>query len=128
MDENRCLALLLCDRASQGENGKVNLYGVFDRIEIPRGTAQPRGGSTLFFVFYNVYLIRPCTPELSVLDPERKPVQGPRRDTIEGTGLTQTVWSLNHTDFEKGGNYRLPLFCDSIMLAEAYLEVSESSI
>jgi hypothetical protein len=47
MDDNRCLALLLCDRASRAENGKVDPYGVFDRIQVVEDASrrQPEVGA-----------------------------------------------------------------------------------
>ncbi|MGO9270666.1 MAG: DUF6941 family protein [Terriglobia bacterium] len=102
---SKCLAFLLCDRASKGRDGKVALHGLFDRIIMPR----TRGDVDVFFVFYKVVVGEPCKLELRILDPLHRQVPGPWSDNISDAGLLQTVWALTTSQFERPGKYILEL-------------------
>ncbi len=131
MNGNRSLAFLFCDWATRGSNGKVNLHGVFDHIKVPAqpgaGTAAPTlpasEDNSFIFVFYKVAVAQPCTIELRILDPQKKPISGPWRDNISERGLVQTVWSVLRKSFPRPGTYEFQLLCDSKELAKAELVV-----
>lgn len=102
---SQCLAFLFCDRASRGQDGKVNLEGIFDRIIKPP-TRRPK----IFFIFYKVVVGEPCNLELRVFDPLNGQIGGgPWSDEIRDVGLIQTVWALHTNQFERAGKYRLEL-------------------
>jgi hypothetical protein len=139
MEETRCLALLLCDGASRAANGKINLHGIFDRIQVKIDSGRPdrvvasekpdhlNSPTPLFFVFYKVKVIEPCTLRLVVEDPEGKPIKGPWQDEIADPGVIQTVWCLNLDDFAVAGTYKLRLMSGHQMLSETSLEVSPAA-
>ncbi len=108
MTRCKVLAFLLCDRASKGPDGKVDLHGIFDRIVVP-APAQPR----LFHVFYKVAIDRPCTISLKVVDPPSGEIPGNWRDPIERSGLIQSVWALTTTLFKHPGSYGFELSYES---------------
>jgi hypothetical protein len=135
MEGNRCLAFLLCDGASRAANGKINLHGIFDRIQIKVDAARPdwvvaeekpahlNNPTPLFSVFYKVAVTEPCTLQLAVRDPTGEPIRGEWRDEIPEPGLIQTVWCLNLKDFAAAGTYTLRLISDHQTLSETALEV-----
>lgn len=139
MRENRCLAFLLCDRASRAENGKINLYGVFDRIQVVEDASRPQpvtiaekpahlaDRTPLFFVFYKVVVQHPCTVQLTVRDPTGNFLNGGWRDEIAEPGLIQTVWALHVRDFAADGRYTLQLRCGQQVLAETTLDVAHGT-
>jgi Family of unknown function (DUF6941) len=135
MEENRCLAFLLCDGASRAANGKISLHGIFDRIRVSHGPGGPMGAdrparlgnkTRLFFVFYKVVLEQPCTLQLLVQDPRGGSVTGELRDEITAPGITQTVWCLHLKDFSADGRYTLRLACNQQTLSETSLDVSHA--
>lgn len=103
------LAFLLCDSASTGTDGKVNLHGLFDRIVVPRDPVPRK----IIFVFYKIEAEQPCTLCLRVLDPRGAEIPGPWRDSIEQPGLMQTVWSLATDLLGQAGAYALELWQES---------------
>jgi hypothetical protein len=132
MATTRCLAFLLCDRASRGEDGKVNLHGIFDQIVAPRTSRREpirvgrERGRTIFFAFYKVAVGEPCKLELRVFDPVGAQVPGPWSDEIRDVGLMQTVWALAAHQFKEAGTYTLELveiLPDSTEVALATTEV-----
>jgi len=113
MAATRCLAFLLCDRASRGQDGKVNLHGIFDQIVAPCTSRRepiriPRD-RTIFYVFYKVVVVEPCRLELRVFDPGGAQVPGPWSDEIRDVGLMQTVWAVAAHQFKQPGTYTLEL-------------------
>ena len=132
MATTRCLAFLLCDRASRGEDGKVNLHGIFDQIVAPRTSQREpirvgrERGKPIFFVFYKVVVGEPCKLELRVFDPLGDQVPGPWSDEIRDVGVMQTVWALAAHQFKQPGRYTLELrevFPDSTEVALATTEL-----
>jgi hypothetical protein len=135
MEEIRCLAFLLCDVASRANNGKINLHGIFDRIQVVNDTSRPQPAvgaerpahlaekTPLFFVFYKVMVTHPCTLHLAVRDPLGSFVNGSWRDDVSEAGLIQTVWALNVKDFEADGRYTLQLMCGQQIVSETTLDV-----
>ena len=134
-----CLALLLCDGASRAANGKINLHGIFDRIQIGVDPARPdwvvakekpahlNNPTPLFFVFYKVAVTEPCTLQLAVENPAGSPVRGEWRDEISDPGLIQTVWCLNLKDFAAAGTYTFRLVSENQTLLETALEVTRAA-
>jgi hypothetical protein len=136
MERIRCLALLLCDGASRAANGKINLHGIFDQIQIKVDPARPdwvvakekpahlNDPTPLFYVFYKVVVTEPCALQLAVEDPRGTSVRGEWRDEVSGPGLIQTVWCLNLKQFAVAGTYRFRLISDNETLSETVLEVA----
>ena len=131
--------MLLCDRAARAENGKISLYGVFDRIQVVEDASRPQPvtgaekpaflaeKTPLFFVFYQVVVQHPCTVQLMVRDPAGNFLNGGWRDEIAEPGLIQTVWALNVKDFAADGRYILQLLCGQQTLAETTLDVAHGT-
>jgi hypothetical protein len=138
MEQTRCLALLLCDGATRAANGKVNLYGVFDRIQIKVDSSRPdlvvgsetpahlNNPTAVFFVFYKVIATESSTLQLVVEDPTGRPVTGQWLDEIPQPGLIQTLWCLNLKDFASPGTYTLRLIRGQQTLSETLLEVADA--
>jgi hypothetical protein len=139
MEGITCLALLLCDGASRAANGKINLHGIFDKIQIKVDPARKdsvvakekpahlNNPTPLFYVFYKVAVTEPCTLDLAVEDPAGSPVRGEWRDEIPEPGLIQTVWCLNFKDFAAPGTYTFRLINDRETILETALEVSQAA-
>lgn len=131
--------MLLCDGASRAANGKVNLHGIFDQIQIKVDPARKdwvvakekpahlNNPTPLFYVFYKVAVTEPCTLQLAVEDPAGRPVRGEWRDQIPEAGLIQTVWCLNLKDFAAVGTYTFRLISDHHTVLETALEVSNAA-
>ncbi len=109
MEKAKVLALLLCEHAAKDLDGKVTLHGLFDRIVIPRNPRFPK----LFYVFYRIDVMVPCTVKLAVLDPTSVELGGKWRDmwrdSFSDLGPIQSVWPLSTTVFDQAGPYRLEL-------------------
>lgn len=139
MEENRCLALLLCDGAAGAANGKIDLLGVFDRIEVIEDCSPPQtvagaqkpahlaDRTPLFFVFYKILVTHACTVQLHVLDPTGNPLDGGWKDEIAEPALIQTVWALNLKDFRLDGAYTFQLMCGQHELSETTLYISHNA-
>ncbi|MGH9432656.1 MAG: DUF6941 family protein [Terriglobia bacterium] len=111
MTKAKLLAFLLCDRATRGSDGKVTVHDIFDRIVLPQIPVH-YGDRKLFCVFYKVEALEPCVISLRVVDRQGNevPVQGgPRHDSIEQTGLMQSLWYLVTDMFQGVGDYRFEL-------------------
>jgi len=108
---NKCmkptlLALILCDAAVPGPQGKINLYGIFDRIyskDFP--TRQPQ------FVIYwkcffhetgevRITIYRPNGTALLYLDPVI---------VDKAPGISQGVHSITGVEFPEPGEYTVRL-------------------
>ena len=118
----KCLAFLLCNKATRAADGKVSLIGIFDRMvkPPPRDSAARR----IFYVFYKVFVGQPCKLELRVFDPLDKQVRGTWSDDL-GVGLMQTIWVLSTNQFERPGKYTLELRQVSSDLGEVTLATTE---
>jgi hypothetical protein len=139
MERIRCLALLLCDGASRAANGKINLHGIFDQIQVKVDPARKdwvvakekpahlNNPTPLFYVFYKVAVTEPCTLQLAVEDPAGGLVRGEWQDEIPEPGLIQTVWCLNLKDFAAAGTYTFRLVSENQTLSETALEVSRAT-
>lgn len=103
----RCklLAFLLCERATRESDGKVTLYGLFDRIVLPRIEAKPK----IFFVFYKVVVKQPCSVSLRVIDSMGREIPGNWRDSLTQIGSMQAIWALTSSLFKEPGPYVLEL-------------------
>ncbi len=130
MERCKVLALLLCEKASTGPDGKLTLHGVFDRIIIPRAPAESR----IFFVYYKLVVEQPCTVSLRVTDPLNGEIGGnwldSWRDSIERTGPIQAIWALTTTLLKQPGPYVLELRqetndSEALSLASTRLVVDE---
>ncbi len=105
MERCKLLAFLLCEKATQGPEGKVTLHGLFDRIIVPGMPASPK----LFFVFYKVVVKQPCTVSLRVIDSSGREIPGNWRDSLPQIGPMQAIWALTSTLFKRPGRYVLEL-------------------
>jgi hypothetical protein len=106
MAKCKLLAFLLCEDATKARDGKVTLHGLFDRIIIPHTRREVK----VFFVFYKVVVIEPCTVTLRVIDPDGNKIpEDYWRDSLAEFGPMQAVWPLSSNLFKHPGPYALEL-------------------
>lgn len=128
MAKCKLLAFLLCENATRDRDGKVTLHGVFDKIIVPKKGALPK----LFFVYYKVFVLEPCTVSLRVTNPSGQLILGNWTDALPQVGPMQAIWALITTPFERPGLYDLELRqqiddTEALPLANTQLVVDQMS-
>ncbi len=123
--------LHLCDYASFGEGGKLNILGIFKNINIPKFPAtHPQ-----LFIVANVIITKPGNYKeiIKIIDDENNNIITPLEFNLtfplgrkEKQAELGVVAQVNNLRLSKEGNYRIQIYINEQLIGEAILTVSKS--
>ncbi|MBP8994833.1 MAG: hypothetical protein KBG30_13635 [Bacteroidales bacterium] len=123
--------LHLCDYASFGEGGKLNILGIFKKINI---TKFPATHPQLFIVA-NVIVTKPGSYKeiIKIIDDENNNIIKPLEFNLtfpsgrkEKQAEFGVVAQVNNLSLSKEGNHRVQIYINKQLIGEAILTVSKS--
>jgi hypothetical protein len=123
---------LLADYANLTAEGKLNILGIFDRVQVTQLPAvHPQMQFVIRLEARPAEKDRPHTLELRLQDPDGETVFDIQGEMVpRGGGATQTVATnqiitINNLAFAKTGGYTFAVFVDGDLRAEVPLAVEE---
>ena len=115
-------ALLTCDAVARDPNGKITLYGIFDRISAAQfPTVHP-----LLSVYWRCHVPGPGRVTVSILRPDGSTLIefGPIQTGKEGSHAMQGTYTVDGIEFPTDGEYALRMTYNGqeVMRASLYLQ------
>lgn len=107
-------ALLVCDAVARDPNGKITLYGIFDRI----WTSQFPAVHSLFSIYWRCLIPGPGRAGVTILRPDGSPLTElePVETNKESSHVLQGTYTLGNFEFPTDGEYAVVLKYNDIEL------------